>query len=147
MLWLSCLISTAVAEGFGALRLTWTPPLANDDGSALTDLRGYNVYRMTQSGGPRTRVNTAIVQTAALLDEGLEDGRTYFYVVTAVNSRGVESVASVETSGTTLSRPAAFDLTPVLIAVAVIILIAILLILLLLWRRRKRGSRGEKRET
>jgi len=85
------------------LNLSWTAPTENTNGSPLTDLAGYNVYRGTASGGPYAKVNTDLVTTTSFQDTGLTQGRTYYYVVTAVNEEGLESDYSEENSGRTLS--------------------------------------------
>jgi len=140
---------TVASEGFDALRLQWTPPTLNTDGSQLTDLRGYNIYRMTQPDGPRTKINGALVTETTFLDDngglGLEDGRTYYYNVTAVNSRGIESAPAQE-NGTTLTRGTATDNTVILIAVAIIIGVIVLLAVLLLLMKRRKKRQVEQQE-
>src|SRR5215471_10667372 len=66
--------------------LTWN--------ASTSTVAGYNAYRGNQSGGPYTRLNSSLVATTAYTDSTVEAGQTYFYVVTAVNSSGVESVYS-----------------------------------------------------
>lgn len=126
----------------GALRLQWTAPTQNEDGSPLTDLRGFNIYRMAESQGQPTRVNLQVVQTVYFLDEGLEDGKTYYYIVRAVNSRGLESADSDEAQGTTPGR-SEDDYTLVLVSIVVVILIVVVVILLL----AKRGRPEDEEET
>ena len=134
---------TVVPEGFGALRLRWDAPTTNADSSPLTDLRGYNVYRMTQPIGPRTKVNGALVTGTTILDDnlglGLLDSTTYYYDVMAVNSRGIES-APAQGDGTTLSRSSWMDSTVILVAIVIIIVLLLAVILLLVKRRRKREA-------
>jgi hypothetical protein len=67
--------------------LSWTPP--------TSDFAGFFVYRSTTSGGPYTKLNAVIDTQAAFADTGLLSG-TYFYVVTTVDSNGVESGFSNE---------------------------------------------------
>jgi hypothetical protein len=59
---------------------------------------GYNVYRSTTSGGPYTKLNSALVPTTAYTDSSVQSGLTYFYVVTAVDSGGRESFNSNQTT-------------------------------------------------
>jgi hypothetical protein len=54
---------------------------------------GYNVYRGTQSGGPYATVASANGGTA-FNDGSVQSGQTYYYVVTAVDAAGSESVYS-----------------------------------------------------
>lgn len=66
-----------------SVSLSWTPnspPVA-----------GYNVYRGAASTGPFARINSTLDATAAYSDSNVQSGQTYYYVVTAVNSSGLES--------------------------------------------------------
>jgi hypothetical protein len=65
--------------------LTWSP------GSAVV---GYNVYRGSATGGPYTMINTSLNAPADYVDLNVQAGQTYFYVVTSVDSGGVESLFS-----------------------------------------------------
>ncbi len=84
------LSGTGVAPLAHSVDVSWTA-------SASSAIQSYNVYRGTTSGGPYTRVSNALTSTATLFtDTGVTSGKQYFYVVTSVNSSGVESVASNE---------------------------------------------------
>jgi len=61
---------------------------------------GYNVYRSTQSGGPYAKMNSSLLTSTTFTDVSVEAGQTLFYVVTAVDSKGIESNYSNETSST-----------------------------------------------
>src|SRR2546425_561382 len=50
----------------------------------------YNVYRGTQSGGSYQKLNSSPVSTTTYTDNSVLAGQTYFYVVTAVDSRNME---------------------------------------------------------
>jgi fibronectin type 3 domain-containing protein len=52
---------------------------------------GYNVYSSTLSGGPYTRLTASPATTASYKDATVQSGKTYYYVVTAVDSGAVES--------------------------------------------------------
>ncbi|PYT68404.1 MAG: hypothetical protein DMG39_21320 [Acidobacteria bacterium] len=78
--------------------LTWTA-------SVSTTVVGYNVYRGTTSGGPYTKVNSAIVAAPAFTDISVASDTTYYYVVTAVDPGNLESVNSNEVSATTPPQP------------------------------------------
>jgi fibronectin type 3 domain-containing protein len=52
---------------------------------------GYNVYRGTTSGGPYSRVNSALESSTNFVDGSVLAGKTYFYVVTAVSGSGSQS--------------------------------------------------------
>lgn len=55
---------------------------------------GYNVYRGTQSGGPYEAISTGNGTGTTYTDSTVQSGQTYYYVVTAVDSAGIESVFS-----------------------------------------------------
>ena len=127
----------------GTLSLNWTAPANNTDGSPLTDLAGYNIYRMTSSGGPKTLVNDNPVSTTTFLDTPLENGKTYYYVVTAVDKRGNESPDSDEAFGTTESVEQfnwLWILIPLIVAIAIVVLFAMLIL------SRRRGGTAEEPE-
>lgn len=70
--------------------LTWT--------ASTSTVSGYNVYRSSASGGPYTKLNSALVTTVSYTDSTVAAGNAYFYVITSVNSAGVESADSSEAS-------------------------------------------------
>jgi hypothetical protein len=84
---------TDVAAATGTATLSWTPPTENSDGSALTDLAGYQVYYgQSQNNLTKTvTLNNASLSTYVV--ENLGSGTWYFALV-AVNSRGTTSVFS-----------------------------------------------------
>lgn len=55
---------------------------------------GYNVYRGTKTGGPYALITSSPEASTNYADNAVTGGTTYYYVVTAVNSKGVESVYS-----------------------------------------------------
>ena len=72
------LAARAECGGFleAQVALTWQP-------TRSTFARGYDVYRATVSGGPYSRVGVVDGSQSAFVDEGLEPGARYFYVVRA----------------------------------------------------------------
>jgi hypothetical protein len=68
--------------------LSWT-----DGGFGIA---GYNVYRGSVSGGPYTKINTALDANASYSDGSVLAGQTYYYVTTAVDGSGMESAYSNE---------------------------------------------------
>jgi hypothetical protein len=62
--------------------------------SSSSNVAGYNVYRGSVSGGPFTKVNSALVTPTTYLDAAVQAGVVYYYVVTAVDSSSNESVQS-----------------------------------------------------
>jgi hypothetical protein len=71
--------------------LDWDP---STSGSVI----GYNVYRGNRSGGPYSRINSALDTSTTANDYNVSPGQTYYYVVTAVNSDLTESAYSNEAS-------------------------------------------------
>ncbi|HXY51021.1 MAG TPA: choice-of-anchor D domain-containing protein [Terriglobales bacterium] len=64
-------------------------------GSSSTVI-GYKVYRGSQSGGPYVAVNSSPDASLGYVDSTVQAGMTYYYVVTAVDTSGTESVYSNE---------------------------------------------------
>jgi len=52
---------------------------------------GYNIYSGGQSGGPYTKINSALNVSTTYTDNSVQAGQTYFYVATAVDAGGTES--------------------------------------------------------
>jgi hypothetical protein len=65
--------------------LSWTA-------STSPGIAGYNAYRSTVTGGPYTKLNSSLIATTTYTDQMVQSGGTYYYVTTAVNSQGLESV-------------------------------------------------------
>jgi Transmembrane protein 131-like N-terminal/Abnormal spindle-like microcephaly-assoc'd, ASPM-SPD-2-Hydin len=59
---------------------------------------GYRLYRSEAPGGPYVSVNGSNIESLSYDDGSVSSGNTYYYVVTAVNSAGQESVYSNQTS-------------------------------------------------
>jgi hypothetical protein len=62
--------------------------------STSSNVVGYNVLRGNQSGGPYTRINTALITRNQDVDYNVQSGHTYYYVVTATGLAGVQSAYS-----------------------------------------------------
>ena len=62
--------------------------------ASTSTVAGYNVYRGSQSGGPYIAVNSSPDASTGYTDNSVQAGQTYFYVVTAVDGSGNESVYS-----------------------------------------------------
>ncbi|HEX6792140.1 MAG TPA: C25 family cysteine peptidase [Candidatus Krumholzibacteria bacterium] len=80
--------------GVDRLRLNWAP-------SASTDVKYYNIYRSTSSGGTYTQVNVDPVPHTLFIDTGLSATTTYWYKVGAVDVSGNESPQTTAFSGST----------------------------------------------
>ena len=68
------------------LRISWRPPETDADGTALTGLKGYIVYRAPGPEGPFDRLNEAPLDTTRYVDRGAAS-ESYFYRITAVDYR------------------------------------------------------------
>jgi hypothetical protein len=86
------LTGTGVAPVQHSVALSWN--------ASTSTIAGYNVYRGTVSGGPYTKINSSLVAVLDYTDSTVQSGTTYFYVTTAVDSSGNESVFSNEVSAT-----------------------------------------------
>lgn len=83
----------------GSVTLSWTPPTQNEDGSALTNLSGYEVrYGKDQANLDRSaQVSNPSVNTFVV--DNLTSG-TWFFAVRSLNSSGNSSVLSNTASKT-----------------------------------------------
>src|SRR5437016_28871 len=68
--------------------------------SSSSGVTGYNVYRGSVSGGPYTKINSALVVGTTYSDSSVQAGKAYFYVTTALNGSGTESAYSNEVQAT-----------------------------------------------
>jgi hypothetical protein len=89
-----------LATASGGFTLTWDPPLTNTDGSTLTDLAGYRLYRGTQPGQYSEVVEIDDPGVTSYMFTQLPAGTTHYIVVTAVDESGNESAPSEEVSVT-----------------------------------------------
>lgn len=82
------------ASGSHNIGLAWTYTQGTDLGT------GFNVYRSTTTGGPYSKLTSAplAVTQLSFTDSTGTGGTKYFYVVTAIDSLGVESANSNESS-------------------------------------------------
>lgn len=86
--------------GTGLAPLAHSVDVAWDPSTSAT-LQGYNVYRSTVSGGPYTKISPTLATSILLFtDTTPVSGKQYFYVVTAVDTSGAESSASVQVAVT-----------------------------------------------
>ena len=96
-------IEAALGSIYGSTGLTVTP-LPRWVGLAWTasisSVLGYNAYRSTTSGGPYTKLNSSLISGTTYNDQTVQSGTTYYYVTTAVNSQGLESVYSNQATAT-----------------------------------------------
>ena len=65
-----------------------------------SDLAGYNIYRSTTSGSDYAKLNSSLLTNSDYNDPNVSNGTTYYYVVTAADTGGLESGYSSEVSAT-----------------------------------------------
>ena len=65
--------------------------------ASTSSVNGYNIYRGTQSGGPYSKLNSALLSSTSYTDPNVQSGVTYYYVSTAV-ANNVESAYSNQTT-------------------------------------------------
>jgi fibronectin type 3 domain-containing protein len=83
---------TATAPVVHSVTLSWV--------ASTSTVVGYNIYRGTVSGGPYALLNSTPTSSLTYTDMAVTAGQTYYYVVTAVDSNGMESIVSNEVSAT-----------------------------------------------
>ena len=65
--------------------------------ASTSKVAGYDVFRGTVSGGPYSQINGSIVNGTSFTDSTVQQGKTYYYVTTAVSSSGMQSSFSNQT--------------------------------------------------
>ncbi len=75
---------SGIAAPQHSVTLNWSP-------SNSSNVLGYYVYRGSQQGGPYTAVNSATDPGTNYVDSTVQGGQTYYYVVTAVDTSGLQS--------------------------------------------------------
>jgi beta-glucanase (GH16 family) len=78
--------------GNGYVSLNW-------DDNTESDLAGYNVYRSLTSGSNYSQIASGLA-SSDYNDNAVDNGTTYYYMVTAVDTSSNESLASNEASAT-----------------------------------------------
>jgi len=83
------------AGGHHRVNLNWKAPAPKPG----VGVKSYNVYRSTISGGQYTKIASGVPE-AHYVDTTVNSGKTYYYVVTSVDSAGHESGFSAEIKAT-----------------------------------------------
>jgi hypothetical protein len=87
------LVATDPGTG-GRIDLSWNL-------NSELDLAGYNIFMSLDAGVTWTMVNTSgVISTPNFSVDGLTDGRTYIFAVTAIDTLGYQSPKSMGASGT-----------------------------------------------
>ena len=84
----------ALQSASRSVTLDWNP-------NADADLAGYKIYVATASGAYGGAFGTAPANASSFVVNGLQPGVTYFFVITAFDTSGNESIRSAEVSATT----------------------------------------------
>ncbi len=84
------LSGTGVTTMNHSVLLSWSP--------SVSSVVGYYTYVSGQSGGPYTKMNGTPIAATSYTDTAVQAGRTYYFVVTSVNSKNEESAHSAEVS-------------------------------------------------
>jgi predicted phage tail protein len=93
------------------ITISWQAPTANIDGSTPVNLLGYNVYRISETGGELVQpLNDALVSGTQYQDKNYKPGETYHYVVRSV-SLGTEG-AQVESLNSNVVSVSPRDIFP-----------------------------------
>lgn len=91
--------SASVAPTNKTADVTWSAPTTNTDGSALTDLAGYQIYYGTSPGALTQSVNVPNANAVDYVIEGLTQG-TWYFAVAAYTNTGLQSNFSTVVSKT-----------------------------------------------
>jgi hypothetical protein len=128
-----------VPDDQGELRLSW------ERGEG--DVAGYNIYRSTTASGfgidfsKFELIATVNEFTTTYSDTNLKDETSYYYLIRAFNSEGLESDYTDDAWGRTIAEPQE-KVEPednfLLILLIIIVIIVIILVLIMASKRRKR---------
>jgi outer membrane protein assembly factor BamB len=116
--------------------INWEAPILKEDMTTLDDLAGYHLYRSETETGQKTRINPVLLEATTFVDDDVEDGKTYYYWVTAIDESANESDFSTPTDISFGTEPIGISYDIILILLAIIIIV-VLLVAILLWRRKK----------
>ena len=87
----------------GNITLNWVPPTENTDGTALTNLAGYNIHYGKASHRYTRKIALSNAGIATYVVQDLTPGK-YYFSLAAVNSDGTESPLSAEVTATVTSQ-------------------------------------------
>src|SRR5262245_54777700 len=84
------IVLTAFRVHAAQVSLSWKAPTTNQNGTPLTDLKGFKVYYGFASRSYNVTTDVGLTTNATL--SGLQDGRTYYFAVTAYDTSGNQSL-------------------------------------------------------
>ena len=126
----------------GQVKLSWNAP-EDDGGSEITN---YRIYRGTSSGSEVLLVMVGNVLNYT--DASVENGQTYYYRVSAVNSAG-EGENSTEVSATPekeMTQSGTGSLSPITISLILVLILLLAVIGILLYKKSKNENSVEEKE-
>ena len=82
------LTGTGITSAAHSVGLNWN--------ASTSTVSGYNIYRSTTSGTGYAKLNGSPVASLSYTDSTVQNGTIYYYVTTAVDSGGTESLFSNE---------------------------------------------------
>ncbi len=91
--------SGGIVKASGSVTLAWQPPTENTNGTALTNLAGFNIHYGTQSENYTSTIQIANPGVTRYVVEDLPAG-TYYFAVTAYTTAGEDSAYSPQVSAT-----------------------------------------------
>lgn len=92
----------SVPTGNKSLTVSWNVPTKNSDGSKLTDLSGYKIYYGISANSLIESIPVGLGYTTFTINK-LASNTKYYFAITAVNSKSVESFLSNTVNKTTAS--------------------------------------------
>ncbi|MCJ7645751.1 gliding motility-associated C-terminal domain-containing protein [bacterium] len=91
-----CGVKGTLVDGGKHIKIDWKAVTRNEDGSPCTDLEEYRIYRSTSLAGFGVDPSTTVAKSILTWTETENIiGKTYYYKLRAVDSKGVESADSM----------------------------------------------------
>jgi fibronectin type 3 domain-containing protein len=92
--------STAVVSLNGSgvahhVNLSWEAP-----GDSAAPIVSYKIYRLTSGGSAYQLLSSSVGSATTYVDSAVQTGATYDYIVTSLDSSGIESAPSNDVSAT-----------------------------------------------
>jgi hypothetical protein len=79
------------APATASVKLSWSAPAQNADGTPLQDLAGYRIYYSQAPWGWTSNLNVQDPATTTIEIPDLATGTTWYFAMTSYNASGVES--------------------------------------------------------
>jgi large repetitive protein len=87
---------TAVSPTPSSIQLSWS-----DNPNPAFEETGFEIYRSATSGGPYSLIQVTAANVLTYLDQNLASGKTYYYLVRAINNTSASEANSNQASATT----------------------------------------------